>query len=1305
MEDKRYLNYKMNKPKYNELNYLISNYFKNTLDNEEKLNKLFEGISKKKSKFRDKKEIKRNIDSPSFGSKKSQSFDYINSYRTPNHKDKNSQKKYCYKKPLNYLINKSVDNIKNRNNYRYINGNDVENSYNEKNISNYNTYNYNTNPSIKTDSYSNRLPSNNTINKNNIHIKSKKFDKNDSIKNIFVKVPTNVTRVKSNKFDGLEDSFDNSLLNNYNYKANSPILQYLNDDYLGYNNTFYNENKNSLKNKLIKNINNNYNIKKNSINESITNYDDETEVKKIYCKTPVKIRELNKLNNIKKYTRKKSKDFYTYKNDKKLVNNILNHPKIKNENYYSNDERNNYLNNNINNNKIINNKIFQNNLYKNYFIVNQQNQFNNLNSSNILKRNNYYTINKPENELAGNNNICKHKKLSSYIIKKNNKEENRKYSAKSYDNTVFKSKIKMLKKKKRPKRKRRNVTYDEIELDKPSATPIKKEDDRGGKLDLRFENKNYFRNIRVSQKKEKFSEEFNHEININSKNIKNNLKKIILIQNWWRNILKNKILRINYKFNKYKMINQGKPTIVNKNKVNLNFKKTYLDKNKYNTLCISKKNVNYIDEIKENKAKYSKKIIIPKSSYITKSIYKDINSKLIFLQRYLKNKILNNQRFFNSVKRKNNINKKQLINKNKFLTFDLNNLNECSVNTLFFEKINNNNKKISNNDNHSLNIIPKINNCFISKYKKKNQKKDNLKIINESKNEYISNNKILASPKTTELLKEQKIDNQILFNIITENKIYQIPKLFNCYFSKLAYQNYKNKAIKLPLNKKYEFITKIRKNKKNLILIVHLQKYIHNYLISKNKKNINCLCKPNIPKIYISKQYKRNLFYYINKIKSIQRKFREHQKNNGNLLIEEILPKKEYNTRNLINNNCSINTMELKSYSSNDNTSQKSKRSNQIRNINEENSISILNKRSVKYKEKLYIFIQIIAQKILKNINQYVFFKIKKSQNDIEENIFFSIIKRIIFLYNSRIKYKNNFNNVFKFIKENLSKNINNLNKYNYILFIPEKQEDNLIQNQFFQNNDNDLANFICFCLKIEHNLIINNNINNLIQYRLKKDILVNHNIFTIYRYMDNFYSELIDKNIFLNNFHKNRELCINGSQCHNNSNLNNNLDNKFNKIKFLPKRKNKTYISSLNFSFDDQIKDNNLNNENDFDLISNVLLYDKIFKRNIYYTITKIDKLNNSMDDSEPDIDIFYKMNEGSQSIVNREMINKVYEDYYKEKLNKLNIFSEKDETKGKKVRHISKLSSSSDIINAPNCDEEDNMFNKIKNYFEEKK
>ena len=52
-------------------------------------------------------------------------------------------------------------------------------------------------------------------------------------------------------------------------------------------------------------------------------------------------------------------------------------------------------------------------------------------------------------------------------------------------------------------------------------------------------------------------------------------------------------------------------------------------------------------------------------------------------------------------------------------------------------------------------------------------------------------------------------------------------------------------------------------------------------------------------------------------------------------------------------------------------------------------------------------FILYIIQKINKNINQFVFYKIKGEKNIDDINIFFSIIKNIINIYNTLLKDDN----------------------------------------------------------------------------------------------------------------------------------------------------------------------------------------------------------------------------------------------------------------------------------------------------------
>ena len=215
-------------------------------------------------------------------------------------------------------------------------------------------------------------------------------------------------------------------------------------------------------------------------------------------------------------------------------------------------------------------------------------------------------------------------------------------------------KIKLVKRKKRPKRLRRNKTFDEV-FDKPSATPIKKENDKGGKIEL------YDKNYRTVNNKEISNTIFNHQININIRNIKSNLKKIKLIQKWWKSILQSKLKNksIYLSYNSYlpnnKIIKRKKPMNLNKNeKINFYTKKRYLSKEKNISESIDINDTNENRDINQDKDKDNliMKRIVPKIYYMSKEYHENKNSKVIFLQKYLKQKLLTKNRnyFCNIIK-------------------------------------------------------------------------------------------------------------------------------------------------------------------------------------------------------------------------------------------------------------------------------------------------------------------------------------------------------------------------------------------------------------------------------------------------------------------------------------------------------------------------------------------------------------------------------------------------------------------------------------------------------------------------------
>ena len=163
MNDRRYINYKINKSKYNELNYLISNHFKSEINQDQNFEKLLENISRIQSRFKindkqNKSPKRNNLNSPTFGSKRPKSVDDISYKNSPSNSIKNTnpnpnsniydmnKKIFCYKRPRNYINNRSFDNIKyarkEQYNNRYTNESSKvydNNTYSQNSFSNNNS--------------------------------------------------------------------------------------------------------------------------------------------------------------------------------------------------------------------------------------------------------------------------------------------------------------------------------------------------------------------------------------------------------------------------------------------------------------------------------------------------------------------------------------------------------------------------------------------------------------------------------------------------------------------------------------------------------------------------------------------------------------------------------------------------------------------------------------------------------------------------------------------------------------------------------------------------------------------------------------------------------------------------------------------------------------------------------------------------------------------------------------------------------------------------------------------------------------
>ena len=292
--------------------------------------------------------------------------------------------------------------------------------------------------------------------------------------------------------------------------------------------------------------------------------------------------------------------------------------------------------------------------------------------------------------------------------------------------------------------------------------------------------------------------------------------------------------------------------------------------------------------------------------------------------------------------------------------------------------------------------------------------------------------------------------------------------------------------------------------------------------------------------------------------------------------------------------------------------------------------------------------------------------------------------------------YKNQNENdeyleILKFIYNNLSKNIEDYNKYKYISYIQKNWENNLINTQIL-SNDEQLRKCIDILIKLEHNMCIDSNI--AIQKLIQIDKLRDRNIFTIMRYTDNLYEQILKNKKTVES--KNLTLIKGKSKSFY-------YRPKFIKNKIINKLKN--IFLSFSYLAYPNIHIQNNSNEN-FQIISSILSNSKKTKnKDIYYTIKKVNKYKNNSN-SSGEIDVFQKMDDDNDYSERKEIINQIYDDYCFDKNHKISVFEEDEENFEKqKVRHISKLSdeseNESEVLKELNYYEEEIILNKIKESF----
>ena len=525
-------------------------------------------------------------------------------------------------------------------------------------------------------------------------------------------------------------------------------------------------------------------------------------------------------------------------------------------------------------------------------------------------------------------------KLSFYLLKNKKKRISKKKGKKD--------KFKIIDIKTKIKEEKRNRSLSnlfkfkkrEIIKDSPSATNIKKQDDIGGKIDLKFQN---IKNQRYLKKKgikrRILLSNLIKQCKI-SQNPKDQGEIIInaakTIQKWWRDLIYKIIIIINTikiqsKFRSFitrKKLYQNNNINLNsfKKEGNIIYKKTISKSqtlnNKLNLKERKSRNNNNLQNIISNnsfkivsnedlyqsikKEEDSNSILIMNKNnlslcFYTKDYYKNIGEKyIIFIQRYFKNYL----------KRINKLKNDNII---KFPLIPLSFIEKI----IYKNKINNNNekmkKKTSNNITH-----------FSEKFLYMKKKKP--VIFSISKINY-------------ETLSKKNEKNSGINNNLTS--IYKIPNFIkSCYFDKI-YINKDDNA-----NEKIKIIRNVYKNWSN----------------KKKFEKRKTLKKNFISSCFISKEYFNNNLIDSDKISLVQNIFRKFIKNKKNI-ENKLISEERY--KRYIKNLESINSI--------------------ITNIIKRNFINyFINKlkKHIKLSREKY-FINLLSQIIKKIIIQFTYEKLK----------------------------------------------------------------------------------------------------------------------------------------------------------------------------------------------------------------------------------------------------------------------------------------------------------------------------------------
>ena len=462
-------------------------------------------------------------------------------------------------------------------------------------------------------------------------------------------------------------------------------------------------------------------------------------------------------------------------------------------------------------------------------------------------------------------------------------------------------------------------------------------------------------------------------------------------------------------------------------------------------------------------------------------------------------------------------------------------------------------------------LIKNNNICFITKINKNylNKINNNVKLI-QNQFKKFKNKKL--NPIKKNILNDNNNNNIFETNFISkknyfnnENYIKRIQNVFKKFI-----KNNNNIIIKKPLFNNND------QNNNNDISILNLS---FQFNINNNNSFTSFIN-------FISKKRKINVLFYIKKIQLYFLNYlsnKNNNNNNNNLNNSIKIFKNSFNedfnedfnnNNNNFNNNLndfiSLLTNKIKTnnkkyfyYILKQNYSFYIKNFFKLKNFFNKNisNILLLNLLPLYKQISLFDFIGIFSQIIIKNYQEFIFYKIKYFNLSKINNNNINIINNnfnnnnLDSFYLNSIKLHLNLNSdidnkeilptnlIKKFLLSIFPKNFfSPFQNVNIINFIPKISQEKLISFNFLSNEENldSISNYIIYLLKIKYNL---NEISyDLIKNRLQreKEKNINFNLFYLTKFSELLFNDIINNNLCSNCYCKFNENCEKICECHN---------------------------------------------------------------------------------------------------------------------------------------------------------------------------